>query len=222
MPRHALYEKRPLLLASIAAALAYFLLRDAELPELVPIMIKGSAVGLLALYAFPLHSGRDARLLVWILGLAACGDVAIEFDRQVGGWLFFGAHLFALVLYLRNRREDLAASDKAVAAGLLLLTPAAAFLLPSDRAISVQVGLYGLTLGAMAACAWVSSFPRYRVGAGAAIFVVSDLLIFAGMGPLAESAIPYVFVWPCYYLAQFLICTGVLQGLRRGSHRGRE
>ena len=108
---------------------------------------------------------------------------------------------------------------RAKAAGLLLFTPVAAFLLPSDRAMAFQVGLYGLTLGAMAACAWASSFPRYRVGAGAAIFVVSDLLIFAGMGPLAASDIPHIFVWPCYYLAQFLICTGVLQTLRRQGAR---
>ncbi len=100
-------------------------------------------------------------------------------------------------------------------AALLLITPVIAYALPADRAMAMQIGLYGLTVGAMAACAWGSSFPRYRVGAGAVLFVVSDLLIFAGMGPLAQSDIPHVFVWPLYFLAQFLISTGVIQSLRK-------
>ena len=47
------------------------------------------------------------------------------------------------------------------------------------------------------------------------LFAASDLLIFAGMGPLATSEIPHVFIWPTYYLGQFLICTGVVQTLRK-------
>jgi uncharacterized membrane protein YhhN len=215
MPKRALYERRPWLLASIAAAAGYFYLRDADLPELIPIAIKGAAVALLAVYAFLRHSSPDARLLVWALALSACGDMAIEFDLQVGGMLFFGSHLFALGLYLRNRRVHLTPSQKGVVVSLLLITPVIAFALPADRAMAMQIGIYGLTVGAMAACAWASSFPRYRVGAGAVIFVASDLLIFAGMGPLAQSDIPYVFVWPLYFLAQFLISTGVIQTLRK-------
>lgn len=215
MPRRALYERRPWLLASIAAAAAYFYLRDADLPELIPIAIKGAAVAMLAVYAFLRHSSPDVRLLVWVMALAACGDMAIEFDFQIGGMFFFGSHLFALGLYLRNRREYLTPSQKGAAVALLLITPLAAWALPADRAMATQIGLYGLTVGAMAACAWASSFPRYRVGAGAVLFVAADLLIFAGMGPLAQSDIPHVFVWPLYFLAQFLIATGVIQTLRK-------
>jgi uncharacterized membrane protein YhhN len=215
MPRRALYEKRPLLLASIAAAAAFFYLRDADIPEMAAIAVKGSAVGLLAVYAFLRHSSPDARLLTWVFGLCACGDVMIEYDFQIGGLLFFAAHVFAITLYLRHRRENLTPSQKATAAALLLLTPVIAYTLPADRSTALSTGLYGLALGGMAASAWASSFPRYRVGAGAVLFLASDLLILAAMGPLAESEIPHVFIWPTYYLGQFLICTGVMQTLRK-------
>ena len=215
MSRHALYEKRPLLLASIAAAAAYFYLRDAEFPEIYAVAIKGAAVALLAAYAFLRHSGPDAKLLTWVLGLSAAGDVAIEYSREIGGLVFFASHVFAITLYLRHRRAELSPTQKAAAACLLILTPIIAFFLPADRAAASQVALYALALGGMAASAWASAFPRYRVGSGALLFVVSDLLIFAGMGPLAESEIPHVFVWPTYYLGQLLICIGVMQALRK-------
>ena len=67
----------------------------------------------------------------------------------------------------------------------------------------------------MTAAAWTSSFPRYRVGIGAVMFAVSDLLIFADLGPLADSALPGLLIWPLYYFGQFLICTGVVGELRR-------
>ena len=215
MSRHALYEKRPLLLASIAAAAAYFYLRDAEIPEIFSVALKGAAVGLLAAYAYLRLSNPDARLLTWVLGLSAAGDIAIEYDQRIGGLVFFASHVFAITLYWRNRRDDLTPSQKAAAVCLLILTPIIAFFLPADRAGASQVGLYALALGAMAAAAWTSNFPRYRVGAGALLFVISDLLIFARMGPLAASEIPHVFVWPTYYLGQFLICIGVMQTLRK-------
>ena len=66
----------------------------------------------------------------------------------------------------------------------------------------------------MAATAWASRFSRYHVGIGAVLFVISDLLIFAEFGPLAESTIPSLLIWPLYYAGQFLICTGIIQTLR--------
>jgi hypothetical protein len=56
-------------------------------------------------------------------------------------------------------------------------------------------------------------FPRYRVGSGAALFLVSDLLLFAEMGPLAGSVVPEILAWPIYYLGQLLIAVGVAQTL---------
>jgi uncharacterized membrane protein YhhN len=75
--------------------------------------------------------------------------------------------------------------------------------------------LYGLALGGMAACAWMSAFPRYRVGVGAALFLASNLLLIADMGPLTGAALPDALVWPLYYGGQFLITVGVVQTLRK-------
>jgi uncharacterized membrane protein YhhN len=77
----------------------------------------------------------------------------------------------------------------------------------------VQAGAYSAFLGVMAALAWTSRFPRYCVGMGAVLFVVSDLLIFSRFGPLHGSFIPSLLIWPTYFAAQALIAWGVSQAL---------
>ena len=217
MSRRALAEKRPLLLASFAAALAFYYLRWTAFPELYLIPVKGAAVGLLAAYLWLRHSSPDARLMAWAFGAAALGDMAMEIatDRLIGGLLLFAYHAMALGVYLRNRRPQLSPSQKGAVVALLFLTPLIAWFLPADRALAPSVGIYALALGAMAAGAWASVFPRYRVGAGAALFVLSDLMIFAEMGPLQGDIAPQVLVWPVYYLGQLLIAVGVTQTLRK-------
>ena len=215
MPRRALYEKRPFLLASIAAALAFYYLRAGQLPELYLIPLKGSAMALLAIYCFNRHAGPDAKLMGWAFGTAALGDMAIEMDRTIGATLFFLFHVLALGVFLRHRREQLAKVQSWVVGLTLLLVPVIGYLLPYDRDQAWSTALYALALGAMASGAWASSFPRYRVGAGAMLFLLSDLLLFAEMGPLGGTEWPQILSWPIYYLGQFLICTGVIQTLRK-------
>lgn len=213
MPRRALAEKRPYLLTSIAAALGYYLLREGELGDIYLATLKGSSVGLLAIYAWHRSHSRDVHLIAGVMALGALGDVAMEFWFQVGGLLFFAAHTLAIALYLQphNRRVRHTPSQKAAAVALLLLTPVTSYLLSKD----LNVGLYGLALGGMAASAWMSRFSRYHVGIGALFFVASDLLIFARMGGAALGDLPHWLIWPIYYVGQFLICTGVVQTLRR-------
>lgn len=213
MPKRALAEKRPYLLASIAAALAYYWLRDGQLGELYLALIKGAAVGLLAVYAWHRSRSSDVHLIAGVMAVGALGDVAIEFYQTAGGLLFFVGHLLALALYLQphNRRTHLTGSQKVAAAALLLLTPVAAWSLSRDA----SVALYALSLGGMAGAAWTSRFSRYHVGIGALLFVVSDLLIFARMGGDGLGNVPHWLIWPTYYIGQFLICTGVVQTLRR-------
>ena len=213
MPRRALSQKRPLLLASILAALAFYYLRAAPLPELYLIPLKGAAMALLAVYCYVRHASPDAHLLGWAFGAAALGDMALEFDRAIGATLFFLYHVLALGVYLRHRRTPIGKADSWICGLTLLLVPLAAWLLPYDRTQAMPTTLYALALGAMAAGAWASTFPRLRVGAGAMLFVLSDLLLFAEMGPLGGTQWPDIFVWPIYYLGQFLICTGVIQTL---------
>jgi hypothetical protein len=215
MSRRALAEKRPLVFASVAAALAFYYLRVGPWPEAWLIPLKGSAVALLAVYLWLRHSSADARLMAWAFGAAALGDMAIEVDRTIAGLLFFLYHVLALGVYLRNRRPSLSRSQKATVAALLLLTPLIAWFMPADRGQAANVALYALALGAMAAGAWASVFPRYRVGSGAALFVLSDILLFAEMGPLEGNPVPQYLVWPIYYLGQLLIAIGVAQTLRK-------
>ena len=62
---------------------------------------------------------------------------------------------------------------------------------------------------------WLILRKGAGVGFGAVLFVISDWLIFARMGPLGESALPGLLIWPAYFAGQFLIATGVIQTLRR-------
>jgi uncharacterized membrane protein YhhN len=48
---------------------------------------------------------------------------------------------------------------------------------------------------------------------GAVLFLASDLLIVAGMGPLMGEPLHQWLIWPLYYLGQLLICLGVVQAL---------
>jgi uncharacterized membrane protein YhhN len=215
MSRRALAEKRPFLLLSVAAALAFYYLRFTGFPELFLMLVKGAAVGSLAVYAFLRHGGPDAKLLGWALVAAALGDMGMEYDIGVGGMLFLLFHLFAIMLFMRHRRPALSPSQSWLVGVTFCLTPVIAWLLPADREGAWQVGLYGVALGGMAASAWASSFPRYRVGAGAMLFLASDLLIFAQMGPLEGHFLPEFMVWPLYYLGVLLIATGVVGSVRK-------
>lgn len=217
MPKRALIEKRPILLASFAAAIAFYLLRHAPMPEVWLVLLKGAGVGLLALYAFIRHRGTDAKILAAMFVFAALGDMAIEFDRYTGAALFFVYHVIAMALYLRHPRSHPSPSQKALAVALLLLTPALFWLMPAERSEAWPTALYGLALGGMAACAWMSDFSRYRVGIGAVLFLVSDVLIVAGGGPLMGEPLHPLLIWPLYYLGQLLICLGVVQRLRRAT-----
>ncbi|WP_340587651.1 lysoplasmalogenase [Erythrobacter alti] len=215
MPRRALVNKRPYLVLSVIAALAFYYLRASNLPEMYLVPIKGSAVGFLALYCWMRHSSKSAHLLASALVVAAIGDMAIEFDLILGGAAFFVAHVIMIVMLLRHRRPPLEGRDSLVFIVLLLGTPFVAYFLPYDDRLSWPVTLYALALGGMAAGAWASDFPRIRVGAGAILFVVSDLLIFAGLGPLSGTQISEYLVWPIYYLGMFLLTVGVVTTLRK-------
>lgn len=209
MSHHALIEERPWLLASIAAAVAFYFLRDNAIGGVQLMALKGAGVALLAVYAFRRGVGPDGLLLATLLAFGAVGDVLIELDFMLGGVAFFAGHIAAIALYLRNRRAEPTVSQRAAGAALLLLTPPLCWLMAGDS----QAGFYGLALGGMAAGAWLSRFPRYRVGIGAVLFVVSDLLIFSEMGGFDLAPLPHYLVWPLYFVGQLLIAVGVVQTL---------
>jgi hypothetical protein len=215
MANRALIEKRPMLLASLLAATAFCALRLTAIPEIWLIALPGLATGFLALYAWFQKAGRDGGYLVAMMAVAAVRDVMFQVDLAVSALIFFVYHMLAMSLYLRHPREHTTATQKATALAMLLLTPLLAWLLPADRAIAPPLGLYGLALGGMASCAWMSAFPRYRVGIGAALVLASSLLVIAGIGPLMGQQLPEALAWPLYYVGQLLITVGVVQTLRR-------
>lgn len=215
MTKAALIEQRPWLLASIAAATAYYVLRDNPIGEGTwGILLKGAGVGLLALYALLRvphdRRGVDGVLLVLALALAALGDMAIELDFLIGGAFFAAAHCVAVGLYLRNRHPRPSPSQKLIGLGLLIGTPLVSYILSGQP----QIALYAAFLGAMAAAAWMSHYPRYRVGTGALLFVISDWLIFARMGSFDFAPLPDLLIWPLYYIGQVMIATGIVQCMR--------
>jgi hypothetical protein len=215
MAKQALIEQRPWLLASITAAVAYYFLRDNPVGEGTwGLLAKGASVGLLVVYVLlrvPQGKHRaDGFLLAGALAIAAAGDVGIELDLAVGAALFAAAHVVAVVLYLRNRHQRPSPTQKLSGAALLIGTPLVSFLLSGQALVAV----YAAFLGTMASAAWMSHYPRYRVGTGAVLFVVSDWLIFAQMGPHDFAPLPDLFIWPLYYAGQLMIATGIVQCLR--------
>ncbi len=203
--------QRGIVAASLAAFLGYYLVGMGMAPGLLPTLLKGAAVALLAVLALMQGRGFNGQLLAAVMTLGSAGDMAIEYSQTAGAGFFLAGHLVAVWLYLRNRREVTSASQKALAVALLVAIPLIAFAMPSNRAMGPQTALYALALAAMAAAAWTSRYSRYNVGIGAMLFVASDLLIFARMGPLAQSRLPDMLIWPLYYFGQYLICLGVLR-----------
>jgi hypothetical protein len=215
MARQALIEQRPWLLTSITAATAFYFLSDNPVFEGTwGLLAKGASVAFLAIYALLRVPGGkhrfDGILLAAMLTIASAGDVAIELDLLAGAAFFAGAHCVAVVLYLRNIHPRPSPVQKVIGSALFLATPAMSYILSG----SFQVAIYASFLGAMASAAWMSHYPRYRVGTGAVLFVISDWLIFARMGPFDLEPAPTLLIWPLYYAGQLMIATGIVQCLR--------
>jgi len=204
-----------LLILALLAGVSFWLVGQHTIPRLPWIAWKGAAVALLTIWAAVNARGRDGWLIAAVLALGALGDVLLERSQASGALAFLAGHLIATVLYLLHRRSKSSPSQMILSVLLLLSVPAIAFLLPADRTAAPGIALYATGLGTMAASAWISRFPRYRVGLGAVLFVASDLLIFAKMGPLAGSLIPVLLIWPLYFAGQALIAWGAVTTLLR-------
>lgn len=177
---------------------------------------KASGVALLASWAAANARGTDGWLIAAALGFGALGDYLLDAMGMLPGAAAFATgHLFAIGLYLRNRRPSLSTSQKMLAG---ILVPAALFI-----AWGLTRGAPPLLMGAaiaytggvavMAATAWASRFPRYRTGIGAMLFLASDLFIFAGEGGTLAKSVTMWLVWPLYFAGQALIAWGVVKTL---------
>ena len=215
-----LAHKRPWLLASLVTGIGFpatWLLLPFE-GNLIAIIWKVAAVGLLVPFALRRHHVGEFVMLALMLAFYALGDGLIELSMIYGALAFAAGHIVAIWIYARHRRVGATFSQKLFAVTLFILTPFIAFFLPGDAETGVQVAAYSVILSAMAAMAWNSNFPRYRVGVGAVLFVISDLLIFARLGPLTDSQITSVAIWYLYYFGVLLIATGIAQTLVKRGH----
>ena len=216
MPKRALAERRPWLLASVAMSIAYFVLKDAAFPGTYLFVLEAGCLILLAVYALLRLDEPEARHIAALLGLSGLGVVAVELDPYIGAILLILAYGFGIGLFVRFRRPNMATTQKAAAVALLLLVPLICWRLPYDRSGAVTLAVYGLALGALAGTAWASRFPRYRVGAGAVLVVISSVIGIAQAGPLMDADWPDWVIWPAFYLGNFMMATGTVQTLRKG------
>ena len=204
-----------LFLLAVAAGASFWFVGQHTIPRLQWIAWKGAGVALLAIWAAVNAHNRDGWLIAAVMAFGALGDVLLEQSQAGGALAFLAGHVTAIALYLLHRRTKPSLSQIVLSILLLVAVPVIAFLLPADRGAAPGIALYAAGLGAMAASAWVSRFPRYRVGLGAVMFVASDLLIFSKMGPLAGSRIPSILIWPLYFAGQALIAWGAVTTLLR-------
>lgn len=215
-----LAHKRPYLLGSLLAGISFpatwlFLPLDGGL---FAIIWKMAAVGLLVPFALRRHHQGEFILLAIVLACYALGDGLIELSMVAGAISFAIGHLVAITIYFRHRRVSPVFSQKLLAATILLATPVIAYFLPANPGEGMQVAAYSVVLAAMAAMAWSSNFPRYRVGIGAVLFVISDLLIFAELGPLQDSQWSGIAIWYLYYFGVLMIAVGIAQILVKRGH----
>jgi uncharacterized membrane protein YhhN len=126
--------------------------------------------------------------------------------------------LLAIMLAFYTLGDGLIELSMVAGALAFAATPVIAYGLPPTQDEGIQMAAYSVILAAMAAMAWNSNFPRCRVGLGAILFVVSDLLIFAELGPLAGSTMTGIAIWYLYYFGVLMIAVGVAQTLVKRGH----
>jgi hypothetical protein len=194
--------------AAVSAGLSYFVFVGfGAVASPLTIAWKGAGVALLAAWALAVAAKPEDRIIAAVMACGAAGEMLLEtHGMTIGALAFATGHVIAIWLYTKNIREQITRSQMATAVALAIGTPVIAWLLTGRFDILV----YATMLGGMAASAWLSRFSRYSVGIGAVLFIVSDLLIFARMGPLAEAAWVSVAVWLLYFAGQYLIATGVV------------
>ena len=208
MPRRALIERRPWLLASMALAAASLWLHDPRTPGVYLMGLRAVPLWLLGIYALLRHRGRDTRMLAGMLALAGAGSGLMLLFPLLGLNVLLFANFIGLGLFLAHRRLDPDAAHRVGAGALVLLVPALCFYAASRAGTSVPI-FFGLSLGGMAAAAWISTFPQGRVGAGAVVIVFGSVLGLADSGGVAA-----VLGWGLFYLGNLVLATGVTGELR--------
>lgn len=218
MPKRALIERRPWLLASMACALAWVVLRGGATPGIYLLALKAAPLLLLAVYAVLRHRGNDTRSLAGMLVLEGLGSALLDIMPLIALNLLLVGYLVGLGLFLAHRRVVMDGGRRASALALTLGTPALCFFAADRAGVGVPLFL-GLALGGMAASAWISTFPRSRVGTGAALIVAGNVLGIAALGAISGglAVVVALAAWPLFYIGNLVLATGVTGELRMRS-----
>ena len=209
-----LAHKRPWLLLSMLFGISFPLAAIMNVPGIWAMVWKVGGLALMVPYALRRHHNGEFAILAGILALCALGDGLVEIQLELGALAFGTAHILAIWLYSRHRRVRPVFSQTLLAFALFMLTPILAYFLGGTLA-----AIYSVLLSAMAAMAWSSNFPRYRVGVGAMLFVLSDMVLFAREGgTIATGTAVGLVVWYSYYCGMILIATGIVQTLVKRGH----
>lgn len=205
--------------AALAAGASYMLPVLAGWEGTAIIAWKGAGVTLLALWAA--LQARDANpegegwLIALVLAFGALGDVLLDaVGLTTGAAAFALGHVVAIILYARNRRDSLTTSQTLFGWLIAPLGVLITIALVHGQPDGTMAIAYAALVGAMTAFAWTSRFPRYRTGIGAVMFLVSDLIIFAGQTVWAGTLLPKLLIWPLYFGGQALIAWGVVRTLQ--------
>jgi uncharacterized membrane protein YhhN len=200
-------------IAAVLAGVSYLFADALGAGGAAGIAWKGAGVGLLALWCALQARALDGWLITGVMAFGALGDVLLDAVGQTAGAAaFIVGHGLAMLLYFRNWRPRISFSQRLLAA---LVVPLSVFIAASlvSQAEMLPIAAYTFFVSGMAASAWTSRFPRYRTGIGAMMFLASDLLIFARMGPLASAGWVTFAIWALYFGGQVLIALGVVNTL---------
>lgn len=206
-----------LLLYVSAAASAVYLITSRWQPFPGGALVKGCAVGALAVLALGSRGKRrDAGVLALALAFSTAGDVLLDLDPRLfafGLGAFLLAHLTYICLFVRNRNAGIRLRPRRLAAVFLILLFSAtlsAWIVPSVGDLAVPVVLYICALTAMVSTAILARFRLPWVAVGAVLFLISDSLLaihkFKTPVPLRDYL-----VWTTYYFGQCGIALGYLE-----------
>lgn len=194
-----------LLFFALFVGASYFVADKLTLQGPDMIAWKGFGVGLLAVWAARHADASEGVAIATVLAAGATGDVLLETQGLVvGAVAFLIGHLLAIALYARGLWQR----GWLVVLGCAAIISAIGYLLTG----AVGVAAYAAALGGMAGAASLGRFGRWPI-VGAWLFVLSDVLLFARMNLLADSAVPGLLVWPTYFGGQALIAWGVVSTL---------
>ncbi len=203
---------------ALVGGISYFYVVCTGIDGLLVSVWKTTGVAFLALWACLNARVKEHQWIAAVLAFGAAGDFLLaEFGLVVGGTAFAIGHAIAIRAYWRHRRGRWSPSQQLLVYSITPLALVIAWQLArqSDPSLLAAAMVYTFIVAVMSAAAWGSRFPRYRTGLGAMLFLISDLVIFAGAGGTIDRQVASLFVWPLYFAGQALIAWGVVSTLSR-------